>query len=132
MYRGEPISALRTGDALAGREGAAAPEGGGWGRSERPRARGRGGVVELGHGAVGLGDLRDAEVEDLHAGRPVHPLREKQVRGLQVPVDDAEGVGLGDGLARLEDVVDRHRRLEGGARVEHRAEILALQGTPWR
>ena len=57
--------------------------------------------------ATGL--LRDAEVEDLDAGRPVGTSREKKVRGLQVAVDDTDRVRLGERLARLQDAVDRLR-----------------------
>ena len=51
--------------------------------------------------------LRDAEVEDLDARLPVGALGAEEVRGLEVAVDDAERVRLGDRLAGLEDEVDR-------------------------
>ena len=51
--------------------------------------------------------LRDPEVEHLHAGRAVGAAGEEQVRRLEVAVHDAGRVRLGDGLARLEHVVDR-------------------------
>ena len=58
-------------------------------------------------------DLGDAEVEDLDATGAVGALGEEEVRGLEVAVDDAERVGLGDRLARLEDEVDGLHRSAG-------------------
>ena len=43
----------------------------------------------------------------LTSGAPVDRLREEEVLRLEVAVDDAERVRLGERLARLEDVVAR-------------------------
>ncbi len=53
-----------------------------------------------------VGRLGDAEVEHLHERRPVRPMREKEVRGLEVAVDDAETMRVGNRNTRLRDVVD--------------------------
>jgi hypothetical protein len=53
-------------------------------------------------GAV-LGELGDAEVEDLHEVFVAEPLDEVDVLGLEVAVDDAVGVGGGQGRADLQE-----------------------------
>ena len=59
--------------------------------------------------------LRDAEIEHLHEGRTADRVREEEVLGLQIAMDDAERMRLGERFARLDDVVhdvaDRQRRL---------------------
>ena len=51
----------------------------------------------------------EAEVDDLDARAPVGAAREKEIRRLEVAVNDAVRVGLGDRLGGLEDPVDRGR-----------------------
>ena len=51
-------------------------------------------------------ELGDAEVEHLDDERPVQAVRAEEVRGLEIAVDDPEDVGVGDGLAGLQDEVD--------------------------
>ena len=52
-------------------------------------------------------DLGDPEVEHLDRERAVGATCRKRFAGFEIAVDDAERVGLGDGLAGLEDVLDR-------------------------
>ena len=64
--------------------------------------------------------LRDAEVEHLDERRAVVAGRDEQVAGLEIAMDDAVRVRLGEGLERLQDVVDRvaereRRRAAGSA-----------------
>ena len=54
-------------------------------------------------------------------------MREKEVRRLQVPVHDAEDVRLGDGLARLEHVVDRHDARQRTALLEEHVEVRSVE-----
>ena len=65
--------------------------------------------------------LREAEVEDLHQA----VARDHEVLGLEVPVHDAPGVGLGQGFRDLGGVVEELRHGEG-AELEQLAERLAL------
>ena len=54
-------------------------------------------------------------------------MREKEVRRLQVPVHDAEDVRLGDGLARLEHVVDRDDARQRTALLEEHVEVRPVE-----
>ena len=58
------------------------------------------------------------EVEHLHERRAVRALRHEEVRGLEVAMDHALHVRLGQRLHRLEQVVDgdEHRAARLGAR----------------
>ena len=69
-----------------------------------------------------LGELGQAEVEDLDA--PV--LRDEEVLGLQVPVDDPLLVRGGEAVRDLHRIVDRLARRKPATR-EHRAQRLALE-----
>jgi hypothetical protein len=71
--------------------------------------------------------LRDAEVEHLDRFPAVGRGREEEVRGLEIPVHDAGRVGLGHGLARVEDVVDRVGDGLGAALLEEVVEVAALE-----
>ena len=73
-------------------------------------------------GSLGLRELGQAEVEDLHAA----VARDEDVLGLQVPVDDALGVGGGESRGDLEPVTDGAARRECSAR-ETRAQRLAFE-----
>ena len=77
-------------------------------------------------------DLRDAEVEHLHERPPSRSLREEEVRGLEVAMDDPERVRLGDRLAGLEDVVDGVADREVAALLEQRPRGPGPRGTPSR
>ena len=57
----------------------------------------------------------------LTQGVPSARVREEEVRRLEIAVDDAERVRLGDGLAGLEDVVDGVVDGERAALLEHGA-----------
>ncbi len=73
------------------------------------------------------GDLRDAEVEDLDGRRAVGPVREEQVRGLEIAVDDAVRVGLGEGLAGLQHVLDGLLSAERAALLDEVREVAAFE-----
>jgi hypothetical protein len=77
--------------------------------------------------SAGLGRLGDAEVEHLHETRPVGLRREKEVRRLQVAMDEAEPVRLGDGFHPLEHVVDRLCDRQRLALLEEIAEVRPRQ-----
>lgn len=66
-------------------------------------------------GRVGLHDLRDAEVQDLHHGA-ANRLRQKQVRRLQIAMYDAHPVGQRHGLG---DRAHQHQRFLLGKRPAH-------------
>ena len=57
-------------------------------------------------------ELGQAEVDDLDVPR----LREHHVLRLEVAVDDAAGVGLGEPLRHLDREVERARRARAGSR----------------
>ena len=85
------------------------------------RRRDRGGK----HGGVlrdRFGELREPEVEDLD----VAVLRDHQVLGLQIPVDDSGRVRLGEALGDLDAVVEQLFRRQGIARDDELAQRLAL------
>ena len=73
------------------------------------------------------GRLGDPEVEDLDERHSVRTTREKEIRRLQVAMDDSERVSLGDALARLEQVFDRFSDRQRPALGEHLAEIAPLE-----
>jgi hypothetical protein len=82
--------------------------------------------VEAGVAPRNVQDLRDAEVEDLHARRAVGAMAEEQIGGFEVAVDDARCVRLGEPLARLENEVDRScDRLRSGG--DERSEVFPLE-----
>ena len=81
-------------------------------------------VIPTRRPALGLGD---AEVEHLHAVRPVGALGEEEVRGLEVAVDDAESVGLGDGLAGLEHHVDRDALIDPAVLLQDVLEVHPVE-----
>ena len=73
-------------------------------------------------------DLGDAEVDQLDQGRPVVALDEEHVRGLQVAVDDARGVGLLEARAPPARAMPaREDRVEALAPARARAQVLALE-----
>ncbi len=117
-------------------------------------------VVRRAHDVVGAGEvavlamrLGDAEVEHLDEVRAVGTLGEEQIARLEVAMDDAERVGLGERTARLRDVArrdgdrdratraqqlrqvatveplhhDERRAVVGAADVEHPAHVLVLE-----
>ena len=74
-----------------------------------------------------LGQLGQAEVEDLD----VAVLRDHQVLGLQVPVDDAGGVGLGQALGGLDGDIEQplgRQRLAGGDELAQGLSLDQLHG----
>jgi hypothetical protein len=74
-----------------------------------------------------LRDLRDAEVEHLDRGRPVGAVGEKEIRGLEVAMNDAERVRLGERLARLEHELERLVDGERAALRERVREVEPLE-----
>ena len=84
--------------------------------------RGRGREVRAGALLLGVRQLRQAEVEDLHAA----VVGDEEVLGLQVPVDDPLLVRGGEAVDDLERVVDRAARRDPAAR-EHRAKRLPFE-----
>jgi hypothetical protein len=58
-------------------------------------------------GVIGVLDLGDAEVEHLDDAPVVAPIGEEQVRGLEVAVDDAERMRLGDRVGSLDHALHR-------------------------
>ncbi len=91
-------------------------------------------VERRAHGGGGLGEvvdlvargLGDAEVEHLDQRRAVGPPGEEEVGGLDVAVDDAVAVRLGERVAALDDVVDRVGHVEHALR-EEVGEVAPLQ-----
>ena len=81
-------------------------------------------LVDLGLAGSPLGD---AEVQDLQQVGPVGPLGEKQVRGLEIAVDDAVRVRLGDADADLHGVVDGRADGQRPLALDQLPEIAALQ-----
>ena len=77
--------------------------------------------------AGALHRLGDADVEDLHHPRAVRPAGEEHVGRLDVAVDDAERVRLGDARARLAEVVDGVGHREDPARLHELRQVLALE-----
>ena len=71
--------------------------------------------------------LGDPEVQDLDDVRPVRALRDEEVGRLEVAVDDAVRVRLGDALADLHRVVDGERDGQRAARLDHLPEVRPLQ-----
>ena len=69
----------------------------------------------------GLHELRQPEIEDLHDAVP----RDHHVLGLQIPVNDARGVGLGETVGDLEGQVQESPRGQR-AGVQHFAQGLAV------
>lgn len=53
--------------------------------------------------------------------------REKEVRGLEVAVNDPQRVRLGERVARLQHVVDRLFRRQRPSRLEHAGEVGSVQ-----
>ena len=72
-------------------------------------------------------ELGDAEVEHLHERRAVWPRSEKEVRRLEIAVDDPERVRLGERVARLDHAIDRVRDVELPALLDDGAEIAPCQ-----
>ena len=66
----------------------------------------------------------------LTQGLPSARCDEKEVRGLEVAVDHAERVRLGQRLGGLEHVVDRELDGEAPLVLEELLEVLPLRGTP--
>ena len=58
---------------------------------------------------------------------PSARLMQKRFAGFEIAVHDAEGVGLGDGLAGLEDEVDGQLGGERPALLEPRGEVPAVE-----
>jgi hypothetical protein len=88
----------------------------------RPRHRPWPGPARVGH-------LRDAEVEHLDRELAVRAPDAEEVRRLEVAVDDAERVRVGDGLAGLKDELDRLLDGQRAALLDPRREIPP-RGTP--
>ena len=90
------------------------------------RRRGRSSSAELG-GVEHPDRLRDPEVEELDARRPVRAAREKQIRWLDVAVHDAGAVRFVEALARLDCVLDGARDGRRPQAGEQRREVLPLE-----
>ena len=76
---------------------------------------------------VFLEDLRETEVDDLHEVEPRAQRLEHDVVGLQVTVNDAEGVRLFQGAERLPQHVDHAGQRERTLVARHAAQIAAAQ-----
>ena len=86
------------------------------------------GAADHGGGLAHLFDgLGEAEVHDLHAAAQ----GEEEVRGLDVAVDDALAVRVGEALGHLDPEARAVGHGEALPRGEQRMEWLALRGTPW-
>src|SRR5262245_24532202 len=72
-------------------------------------------------------ELCDPEVEDLDQLSAVRTVAEEQVRGLQVPVDDAVAVSHLEAPAGLQHDVERALKWKTSLPVEEARAILALQ-----
>jgi hypothetical protein len=74
---------------------------------------------------LGVRERREAEVDELHEVTPIVPLREEDVLGLHVAVDDARAVhGVERGRDLIEEAEDALvRRLAARHRAEQRHEI---------
>ena len=81
-------------------------------------------------GVLRVDQLGDAEVEHLDAGAAVGPVREKEVRGLEIAMDHSERVRLGQRLGGLQQVVDRELRGEAALIFEQLFEVSCPRGTP--
>ena len=77
--------------------------------------------------ALVAGELRDAEVEDLHHRRAVGPARQEHVGRLQIAVHDPGDVGLGQRLERLQHVVDDLLDGQRPVLLERPLEVLPLE-----
>ena len=73
------------------------------------------------------GDLRQPEVDHLEDRRARRALRQKEIRRLEVAMDDPLGVGRGHRFACFDDVTHRLVDRETSAAGDERAEVLALQ-----
>ena len=71
--------------------------------------------------------LRDAEVEHLDRRLPSERRTQKRLRRLEVPVNDAERVRLGEGVAGLQHEVDGLLDRQRAPLLEPRGEVAALQ-----
>src|SRR5262249_24887179 len=72
-------------------------------------------------------EMEEAEREHRAGEAPAGAGGEEQVRGLEVAVDDAEGVGLGERLAGLEDPGRRGADGERTLSPQDRGEVIALE-----
>ncbi|MFO0607940.1 MAG: hypothetical protein U0324_32550 [Polyangiales bacterium] len=84
-------------------------------------------LAGAGEGPVGRVGAGDAEVDDARGLAAGGVAGEEDVLGLEVAVDDAAAVGLGDALHRGRDERERLRRWERAAPFEHRAQRLAVE-----
>jgi RNA polymerase sigma-70 factor (ECF subfamily) len=80
-----------------------------------------------GHRAIGPAHLRNPEVEDLEERRAIRALRQKEIRRLDVAVDDAARVRDGERLARAENQIGRECNVERASSSEHAREILSFE-----
>ena len=94
------------------------------GRHVERRAHGRG---RLGERDAIVFELGDAEIEDLDHDAAIGLVREEQVAGLQVAVNDALGVRFGQGFQRFDDVVDGFGHRQCAVRLEHLLEVEAFE-----
>ncbi len=72
-------------------------------------------------------ELRDAEVEDLDRLPPRRAIDEEEVLRFDVAVHDAARMGLGQPLARLDDVFGGARHVETTSAPDDGPEVLPLQ-----
>ena len=84
-------------------------------------------VSEPETGSLRADDFEIPKSSTLTSGVPSRRLVEKEVRGLQIAMDDAERVRLGERVARLQDVLDRLFRRQRPARRQHAREIGPVQ-----
>ena len=96
-------------------------------RHVRRRAEGRVGGGQIVLIFTEVGHLGDAEVENLDQRRSIGAGGEEEVGGLEVAVDDAERMRLGQRLARLQDVPHGLRDRQPLASVEHSGQRLPVE-----
>ncbi|MFO0634431.1 MAG: hypothetical protein U0168_16415 [Nannocystaceae bacterium] len=97
------------------------------GRHVLGRAEHRAGAREAAALTALVGDLGDAEVEQLDEVAAVGALHQEAVRGLEVTVDDAARVGSLERADDLQHQLARARPGEAPLATQHHREVLALE-----